>query len=137
MLYRMNAEDVRRSIESTALAARVLFAAGAEEVYPGLPAVPVLRSSADAEALASRRWRAKDLKMSAYHPMGTACMGRDPARSVCDSFGRVHETENVYVADTSLFPGSTHVNPQFTLMALCRNVAEQFLDGWKSAAGRA
>jgi choline dehydrogenase-like flavoprotein len=137
MLYRMNAEDVRRAIESTALAARVLFAAGAEEVYPGLPAVPVLRTSADAEGLASRRWRAKDLKMSAYHPMGTARMGRDPARSVCDPFGRVHETENVYVADTSLFPGSTHVNPQFTLMALCRNVAEHFLDGWKTAAARA
>jgi choline dehydrogenase-like flavoprotein len=131
MLYRMNAEDVRRSIRATVLAARVLFAAGAEEVYPGLPAVGVLRSAAEAEALEQRRWRAKDLKLSAYHPMGTARMGLDPARSVCDPAGRVHEVESLYVADTSLFPGSTHVNPQFTLMALCRNVAQRFLDQWR------
>jgi hypothetical protein len=136
MLYRMNAEDVRRSIRSTGLAARILFAAGAEEVYPGLPAAPLLRSTADVEAVEARRWRAKDLKMSAYHPMGTSRMGRDPTRSVCDPTGRVHETENLYVADTSLFPGSTHVNPQFTLMALCRNVAERFLDAGGAAARR-
>jgi choline dehydrogenase-like flavoprotein len=136
MLYRMNAEDVQRSIRSTGLAARVLFAAGAEEVYPGLPALPVLHSTADVDALEARRWRAKDLKMSAYHPMGTSRMGRDPALSVCDPSGRVHETENLYVADTSLFPGSTHVNPQFTLMALCRNLAERFLDEWSAAARR-
>jgi choline dehydrogenase-like flavoprotein len=134
MLYRMNAEDVRRSIRATALAARVLFAAGAQAVYPGLPAVPVLRSTAEAEALEQRRWRAKELKVSAYHPMGTARMGRDPDRSVCDPAGRVHETENLYVADTSLFPGSTHVNPQFTLMALCRNVAQRFVDEWTATA---
>jgi choline dehydrogenase-like flavoprotein len=133
MLYRMNAEDVQRSIGSTVLAARVLFAAGAEEVYSGVPAVPVLHSTADVDALEARCWRAKDLKMSAYHPMGTSRMGRDPALSVCDPGGRVHETENLYVADTSLFPASTHVNPQFTLMALCRNVAERFLDGWRAA----
>lgn len=133
MLYRMNDEDVRRSVAATVLAARVLFAAGAREVYPGLPAVPVLRSPAEAEALATRRWRERDLKVSAYHPMGTARMGRDPSRSVCAPDGRVHGSEGLFVADTSLYPGSTHVNPQYTLMALCRNLAHRFLDGWRSA----
>lgn len=137
MLYRMNAEDVGRAVRATALAARVLFAAGAREVYPGLPAVPVLRSAGEAEALVQRTWRARDLKMSAYHPMGTARMGRDPGRSVCDPAGRVHETRNLFVADTSLFPGSSHVNPQLTLMALARNVAERFVDGWRGMAWRA
>jgi choline dehydrogenase-like flavoprotein len=130
MLYRLEAEDVRRTIRATVLAARVLFAAGAREVYPGLPAVPVLRSTGEADALEQRSFTARDLKVSAYHPMGTARMGGDPARSVCDPSGRVHETENVYVADTSLFPGSTHVNPQYTLMALCLNLAERFIDRW-------
>jgi choline dehydrogenase-like flavoprotein len=136
MLYRMNAEDVRRSIRATALAARVLFAAGATEVYPGLPALPVLRSVAEAEALEQGRWRAKDLKMSAYHPMGTARMGADGSRAVCDPAGRVHDAEGVFVADTSLFPGSTHVNPQFTLMALTRNIADRFIEQWPATARR-
>jgi choline dehydrogenase-like flavoprotein len=136
MLYRMSAEDVRRTIRATALAARVLFAAGAREVYPGLPALPVLRSPAEADALEQRSFTARDVKVSAYHPMGTARMGRDPSRSACDPSGRVHEAENVYVADTSLFPGSTHVNPQYTLMALCLNIAQRFLDAWPAGARR-
>jgi choline dehydrogenase-like flavoprotein len=130
MLYRMNAEDVQRTVRATALAARVLFAAGADEVYPGLPAVPVLRSLSEVDTFERRSWRASELKMSAYHPMGTARMGSDPSSSVCDPSGRVHGTPNLYVADTSLFPGSTHVNPQYTLMALCRNLAHRFVDSW-------
>ncbi len=136
MLYAMNAEDVGRTVRATALAARVLFAAGAKEVYPGLPAMPVVRSLAEVDALEYHRWRATDLKLSAYHPLGTARMGREPGDSVCGPTGRVHGTENLYVADTSLFPGSTHVNPQYTLMALCLNIAQRFLDEWPGSGRR-
>jgi choline dehydrogenase-like flavoprotein len=132
----MNAEDVKRTVRAIALSARVLFAAGASEVYPGVPAVPVLRSTRDVDDFERRRFRAKDLKVSAYHPMGTARMGADPTRSVCDPTGRVHETENLFVADASLFPGSTHVNPQLTLMALCLNLARRFVDAWPALARR-
>jgi choline dehydrogenase-like flavoprotein len=93
-------------------------------------ALPPLRSLSDVSALERRRFHAMDVKVSAYHPMGTARMGPDARSSVCDAEGRVHGTENVYVADTSVFPASTYVNPQLTLMALCLNVAERFLDRW-------
>lgn len=135
MLYRMGREDATRTVTAMARAARVLFAAGAEEVYPGVPAVPVLRNPREAAALESKGLRPAELKVSAYHPMGTARMGADPARSVCDPSGRVHGAFNLYVADASLLPGSTHVNPQLTLMALCLNVARRFLDAWPAAAG--
>ena len=130
MLYRMNPRDVRRTVQAISLAARVLFAAGALEVYPGVPSVPVLRSVREVDDFERKSWRAKELKVAAFHPMGTARMGADPARSVCDPSGRVHDVENLYVGDTSLFPGSPHVNPQFTLMALCRNLAHRFAEGW-------
>jgi choline dehydrogenase-like flavoprotein len=136
MQYQMNAEDVKRTVRAIALSARVLFAAGASEVYPGVPAVPALHAPRDVDDFERRRFRAKDLKVSAYHPMGTARMGADPTRSVCDPTGRVHETENLFVADTSLFPGSTHVNPQLTLMALCLNLARRFVDAWPALARR-
>jgi choline dehydrogenase-like flavoprotein len=128
MLYRMGQQDVDTTIRAIALAARVLFAAGAEEVYSGLPALTPLRSRQDVDALERRRFRATEVKVSAYHPMGTARMGPDVRGSVCDAEGRVHGTQNLYLADTSVFPASTHVNPQLTLMALCLNVAERFLD---------
>ena len=130
MLYRMNPRDVRRTVRAISLAARVLFAAGAIEVYPGVPWVPVLRSVREVDDFERRSWTAKHLKVAAFHPMGTARMGADPARSVCDPSGRVHDAENLYVGDTSLFPGSPHVNPQFTLMALCQNLAHRFAEGW-------
>ena len=38
------------------------------------------------------------------HIMGGAVMGDDPAQSVTDQNGRVHETDNLYVAGPALFP---------------------------------
>lgn len=130
MLYRLDPRDVDKTIRAIGLAARVLFAAGAGEVYSGLPSLPPLRSLEDVSALERRRFRAAEVKVSAYHPMGTARMGPDAGGSVCDAEGRVHGTKNLFVADTSVFPASTHANPQLTLMALCLNVAERFLDRW-------
>ena len=43
---------------------------------------------------------------STAHIMGTARMGTDPATSVVDPFGRMHELDNVYVADGSVFVSS-------------------------------
>ena len=49
--YRMNAEDVQRMRRAISLLARIYFAAGAREVYPGLRQAPVLRTASEAEAL--------------------------------------------------------------------------------------
>ena len=51
-------------------------------------------------------------------------MGTDPKTSVCDSWGKVHGFEHLYVADASLFPDSAEVNPYLTIMALADRVAE-------------
>lgn len=137
MQYRMNATDAGRTASAIALASRILFAAGAQEVYTGVAAAPILRTVGDVAAFEATAWAPRDLKVSAYHPMGTARMGEDPRDAVCDATGRVHGTDNLYVADTSLFPNSTRVNPQFTLMALCLNLARRFLEDWPGVAARA
>ncbi len=49
--------------------------------------------------------------------MGTAAMGGDPARHVCDPLGRVRNTVGLVVADASLFPSPVGVNPMETVMA--------------------
>ena len=61
------------------------------------------------------------------HIMGGAVMGDDPATSVTDSFGRVHDTANLYVAGPALFPSSGAVNPTFTLSALASRQADHLL----------
>ena len=45
------------------------------------------------------------------HIMGTARMGRDPRKSVVDPFGRLHELDNVYVADGSVFASVGRLQP--------------------------
>ena len=56
------------------------------------------------------------------HQMGTARMGLDAGANVCDEHGQVRGVPGLYVADTSLFPASSGVNPMITVMALAHMV---------------
>ena len=38
-----------------------------------------------------------------WHLMGTARMGKDPANSVVNEWGRAHEVRNLFVVDGSIF----------------------------------
>jgi len=42
---------------------------------------------------------------------------------VVDEDGRCHELENLYIADTGIFPQCPSVNPMWTGMALARRQA--------------
>jgi len=53
-----------------------------------------------------------------WHPMGTLRMGLNPRDSACDLNLRLHSTENIYVADASVFPSGSNANPTFTALAL-------------------
>jgi len=44
-------------------------------------------------------------------------MGADPKTSVVGFDHRVHETDNLYVADPSAFPTPPPVDPSLTIMA--------------------
>ena len=63
----------------------------------------------------------------AMHIMGGTVMGSDETKSVTDEFGRVHDTDNLYVSGPSLFPSSGAVNPTFTLSALAERQADHLL----------
>lgn len=115
--YRMNEHDLRNVLWGMALAAEVLLAAGASEVWTGLPGADRIASRGDLDRVREGRFRPEHLKLSAYHPMGTARMGADPSTSVCDPWGRVHGAPGVWVLDGSLFPTCLGVNPQESIMA--------------------
>lgn len=61
------------------------------------------------------------------HLHGTCRMGTDPASSVTDPDGRVHGTDNVYVADGALLPFPGAVNPTLTIQAVALRVAHRLL----------
>jgi choline dehydrogenase-like flavoprotein len=62
------------------------------------------------------------------HQCGTIRMGKDPASSVVDSTGKAHELENLYVADSSVFPSSSALNPGLTVMACALRTANYISD---------
>ncbi len=116
--YDLHPDDLRKTLEGIHLAAEVYLAAGAEEVHTLLPGMPPVRRREDLAGITGGRWTAADLKLSAYHPMGTCRMGSDPRTSVVDQHGRSHDVPGLVIADASVLPGSTFVNPQITIMAL-------------------
>jgi NAD-dependent dihydropyrimidine dehydrogenase PreA subunit len=122
--YRLNELDARRMGLGIAIAARVLLEAGATRVYPGLPGLDSVSARADVDQLQERTVRARHLKLTAFHPMGTVRMGADPERSVVSPRGRHHEVDGLWVADASTFPTCVGVNPQMTIMAFAARTAE-------------
>jgi choline dehydrogenase-like flavoprotein len=121
--YELTAEDARRLTHGIARAAEIHFAAGAAEVYPNIARVPALRPGdlADFEATT---FKPAELRLEAFHPMGTARIAADPSEGVCGSDGSVNGVERLYVADASLFPTSVGVNPMMTIIAFAKRVAD-------------
>jgi choline dehydrogenase-like flavoprotein len=58
------------------------------------------------------------------HQNGTIRFGTDPTTSALNLDCRLHDVDNVYVADSSFFVSSTAVNPTLTIIANALRVAE-------------
>jgi choline dehydrogenase-like flavoprotein len=116
--YDLHRDDLRKTLDGIRLATEVYLAAGAEEVHTLLPGMAPVRKREELSMITEGRWTAADLKLSAYHPMGTCRMGKDPHSSVVDEQGRAHDLPGLVITDASVLPGSTYVNPQITIMAL-------------------
>lgn len=65
------------------------------------------------------------------HALGSLVMGNDPTTSVVDANGKVHGVDNLYVADGSVLPRASRVNPALTIYAwalrLGKHLAENHL----------
>jgi choline dehydrogenase-like flavoprotein len=128
MLYNLGKDEARRLALGAIMAGEAYFAAGAKEYYPIIRGFPVVRSMQELRAINPEKVKPGDLKPSAYHPMGTARMGEDPRQAVVDSYGKSFACEGLYVCDTSLFPSSTAVNPQLTLMATAHRIGRRLAE---------
>lgn len=58
------------------------------------------------------------------HPMSTVWMGEDPRTSCISSECKFHQLDNLFVADTSVYPTSIGVPPQITTYAVGLHAAE-------------
>jgi choline dehydrogenase-like flavoprotein len=52
------------------------------------------------------------------HVLGGLRIGDDPADSVCDRFGKLHDVDNLYCMDGGVMPSGSGYNPTLTLISL-------------------
>jgi choline dehydrogenase-like flavoprotein len=117
-------EDVALLQRGLGVLSDICWAAGATAILPGLHGVPdLIRSKEEAEVLRSKRLGPQDMMVAGNHAFGTTRMSRRASEGVVDETGRCHDVDNVYVADTGIFPGSPAVNPMLTCMALADMIA--------------
>ncbi len=147
--YRISPRDAATARRALVEMARLARAAGAIEIVAlGTPAAWFGRDGAPASTDAATGERAfgaylerladfdfapnRGVLFSA-HQMGTARAGADPRAAACDPWGRLRRdvggavVPGLYVADGSLFPTASGVNPVITIMALAERVARTVL----------
>jgi choline dehydrogenase-like flavoprotein len=122
--YDLSSEDLEKIRRGIELSAEILLAAGAKRVYLPLKVVQGVNSIGEVKEALSKA-KPKMFKVSAYHPMSTARMAKDPGTGVVDGDGRVFGYSNLYVADASVLPSTTIVNPQLTINALSLIIAQR------------
>ncbi|GAA0526265.1 GMC family oxidoreductase [Paractinoplanes ferrugineus] len=70
---------------------------------------------------------ADDYTAFSAHQMSSCRLGADPATSVADGWGRLHDTAGVWIGDASALPTAPGVNPMITVMALAERTAAALL----------
>jgi choline dehydrogenase-like flavoprotein len=82
----------------------------------------------DLQAIEKDPAQAYLLKLGTGHPQGGNAMSNDPQIGVIDQQFRLRGVENLRICDGSIFPASTGVNPQWTIMALAHECARLLAD---------
>ena len=141
--YTVSPFDAGHILEGIVGLAKITYVTGAREILPFVPGVEpfVCPTAAEEEGESAERsvndpafveWLAT-LKaatltppfppFSSAHQMGTCRMSSHAGGGVVDSKGRVWGTKGLYVADASVFPSASGVNPMVTVMAIADCIA--------------
>jgi choline dehydrogenase-like flavoprotein len=119
--------DMRDLAEGTRKLCELLFAAGAESLYPTVDGLAPLHRIDDLIGVADPLPQGRTSLMT-IHLFSSCPMGEDRRRCVTDSFGRVHGHDGLHIADASLLCTAPGVNPQGSIMAFARRNAIHFLE---------
>jgi choline dehydrogenase-like flavoprotein len=123
--YDVTALDHERFLRGVRLLAEMHFVNGAEQVILPFFNQPIANNVDDLQKIEQLQTRRSTLELFTPHLMGTARMGGKPESSVVDLSGQLWDLPGCYVADASLFPTAIGVNPQITIMALAKRVAQR------------
>jgi choline dehydrogenase-like flavoprotein len=123
--------DARLAVEAHKELARLHKAAGAEQIFTTHSNGLKWRQGEDFDAflagLDEASYAANDVSCFTAHQMGSCRMGSDPATSVADGHGQLHDVQGVWIGDASAFPTAPGVNPMISIMSLAHRTVGELL----------
>ncbi|RBQ71268.1 hypothetical protein FVER14953_10526 [Fusarium verticillioides] len=143
LVYTPSKFDASNNMKGMLGLAKILYVQGALEIHPILPGLePFIRepesvtngvdSSSGVTDAKFSQWLKKmeahgnktpDTPYGSAHQMGTCRMSTKESDGVVDEYGKVWGCENLIVADASVFPSASGVNPMVTTMAISEHIA--------------
>ncbi|KAH6644854.1 long chain fatty alcohol oxidase [Boeremia exigua] len=146
--YTPTAKDKAHLMQGILALARIQYVEGAREIFTTTPGMRVFKREAEdsGEGVndpAFQAWLGEverkgfptpESAFVSAHQMGTCRMSSAEKGGVVDPTGKVWGTEGLYVADASVFPSASGVNPMVTNMAISDWISRGVAEG---LAGRA
>ncbi|CAO3644663.1 unnamed protein product [Mucor hiemalis] len=139
--FQLSSRDRQSLLAGIERSLNILVAAGARELHTGQFGVEPFKFEKDEESrIDNPRFIAYKQAVAKYgfpqdgagvfcaHQMGSNKMGISPKTSVTKPTGETWEVKDLYVADASLFPTASGVNPMVTVEALALHVADSIIN---------
>ncbi|KAI1306359.1 long chain fatty alcohol oxidase [Xylaria venustula] len=165
--YTTSAFDRSNLLVGIVAIAKLCYIQGATEIWPGIPGIPSFKRTkpvlANVGTPGATSSDEKDfdqgindpgfstwikliektglnsplVQFACAHQMGSCRMSARPQDGVVDPQGKVWGTQNLYVADASVFPSASGVNPMITNMAIADYISRGISKELKSSGIRA
>lgn len=125
--YSLSHEDLSDLADGLRKLGEILFESGAVELQPSISGFPAIHSRDELSRIP--KFLPRNLtNLMTIHLFGSCPMGEDRKRCVTNSFGAVHGTSGLFLADASLLCTAPGVNPQGSIMAIVRRNTMEWLD---------
>lgn len=137
--YTLDPYDAKSLVRGAIASAEIHLVNGAKRIHTNQTDVEDYIPAPGHKYLDDPRWKAwvASVEKAGMHPtrcalgsahqMGSCQMGTHSSTSVVDPRGRVWGTKGLYVADASVFPTASGVNPMITNMSTAHSIA-RFID---------
>ncbi|KAJ4401557.1 hypothetical protein N0V91_007861 [Didymella pomorum] len=130
--------------------AKIQYVEGASEIFTTIPGVSTFKRDTSlptsGDGINDERFQTwlKEVESKGFptpesvfvsaHQMGTCRMSKIEKEGVVDPTGQVWGTEGLFVADASVFPSASGVNPMVTNMAISDHISRGIAEGLRSRA---